>query len=100
MGETNIPHARIWQMGDGAVIEQQLENYEMRVVVDSQFTEMQAETRIRQLIERRVLDNGGERPLRVALVWEAKPVLMIDPDGESAPQLVTATAYYFPEVTF
>lgn len=94
----NMPVRRTWHCADGTVIEQQLEIYELQVVVDGELTNPQAEARIRGMVQRRVLDDGGEVPLGVQLAWEAKPVRMIGPDGESDLQMVTATAFYFPEV--
>ena len=93
----NMPVRRTWHRADGTIIEQRLESYELRVVIDGGLTKPQAETRIRGMIQRRVLDNGGEMPLDIELRPEMS-ILMITPDGESEVQMITATAYYFPEV--
>lgn len=94
----NMVVRRTWHRADGTIIEQLLESYEMRVVIDGELTKPQAEARVRGIIQRRVLDNGGEMPLDIELRPEMRPVLMITPDGESEVQMITATAFYFPEV--
>lgn len=94
----NMPVRRTWHRADGTIIEQLLESYELRVIVNGELANAQAEAQVRGMVQRCVLDNGGEFPLDVQLAWEAKPVRMISSHGESDVQMITATAFYFPEV--
>jgi len=100
MGDPSLPHARVWHLPDGATVEQRLQPLELTVVVDGGLSRSDAEERIRAKLADLVREKNGEPPLGFELLWYEKPTLLINEEGESEPDLVTAFAYFYERPAF